>query len=463
MIAKHYEMDMCRGPIGITLLKFILPLLLSNALQRCFLLADLVVIGQFADFRSLAAVGSVGHVTVLFIDLFIGIAIGTGVVAAHSYGAGDRRRFARTVQTSVVAAWWAGVALMVLGMALTHPILKLLNTPDEIFCRAVSYQMIILVGIPAQLLTTVGCALLGSVGDTRRPLVIMTVSGVLNVVLNLVLVAVFRMDVVGVAVATVLSEAVSVLLLYRLMRDPGEICHFRFRKSGFDWAIFRETQKIGVPAGAQGICFAVSNLAIQTAVNGFGSVAIAGNTAAASLEGFLYVALAAFASATVSFVAQNYGGGQYHRIRSGIRWCCIGCIVTGVLFCGAFLAAGPRLMAFFNPDPAVIEWGMMRFRVVCMAYVLCGLMDVSGAGLRGFGYSLTPALSALVGTCVFRLWWVWEIFPRWRSLDGLLFSYPISWVLTGSFNFALLFFVSRKLFRAKVRKRHVVIARRAGA
>ena len=455
MAAKKYEMDMCHGPIGIMLLKFIFPLLLTNALQRCFLLADLVVIGRFADFRSLAAVGSVGHASTLILDLFIGIAAGTSVVAAQAYGAGDRRRFTQVVRTSVISAWWGGVALMALGLAVSYPLLKLLNTPEDIFGRAVCYQMITFVGIPAQLLANVGCALLRATGDTRRPLVIMSVAGVINVVLNILLVAFFRLDVAGVAIATVVSETVSVVLFYRLMRDPGETCHLRLRGMSFDWRIFWEIQKIGLPSGVQCSCFAISNITIQASINGFGSVVVAGHTAAASIMGFIWVANAAFHGAAVAFVAQNYGGGQYHRIRSSIYWCLTSCVVTAAALGMLFLFFGPELLGIFNPDPKVIEWGMSYFGVMCFTCAIGGFMDVVGASLRGLGHSLTPAVSTLLGTCFFRIFWVWAVFPHWHSYRGLISSYPVSWLLIAVFNAAVLVYFCRKLFRGRVRARRL--------
>ena len=458
MTPQKYEMDMCHGPIGIKILKFVFPLLLTNTLQRCFFLADLIVIGQFASYRSLAAVGSVGSVTVLILDLFIGIAIGTNVLAARAYGAGDRRLFARIVYTTVVAAWWGGVALMLLGMAVSVPILRMLDTPDDIMSRSLCYLLLTSLGIPAQLLCSVGCALLRSVGDTRRPLVILTIAGILNAGLNLLLVAVFHMDVAGVAIATVVSQCVSVWLLGRLMRDPGEICHLRFSGMRFDWSIFRETQKIGLPAGLQGSCFALSNTVIQSAVNSFGSLAIAGSTAASSVEGFIWVALAAFHAATVSFVAQNYGGGHYRRVLSSIRWCSVCCLATGAGLGLLVLLLGPRLLAVFNSDPEVIEWGMIHFRVICLTCFIGGMLDVIASALRGLGYSLLPAVGTLFGTCVFRLWWVWQVFPHWRSLGGLLVSYPISWTLILIVNLSALICICRKLFREAVRARHVPTA-----
>ena len=462
MSAKKYEMDMCHGPIGIMLLKFILPLLLTNALQRCFLLADLVVIGRFADYRSLAAVGSVGHASTLIVDLFIGIAAGTSVVAAQAYGAGNRQRFSQVVRTSVISAWWGGVALMAVGLAVSYPLLKLLNTPEDIFGRAFCYQMITFVGIPAQLLGNVGFALLRAVGDTRRPLVILSISGVINVVLNILLVACFRFDVAGVAIATVVSQTVSVVLLYRLMRDPGETCHLRLRGMSFDWSVFWEIQRIGLPSGAQCSCFAISNITIQASINGFGSLAVAGHTAASSIMGFVWVANASFHGAAVAFVAQNYGGGQYHRIRSGIAWCVISGVVTAAALGLLFLVFGPELLAIFNPDPQVIAWGMIYFGVMCFTCAIGGFMDVIGAALRGLGHSLTPALSTLLGTCFFRIFWVWAVFPHWHSYRGLIASYPVSWLLIGVFNAVVLAYFCRKLFRAKVHSRHISLARRIG-
>ena len=451
-MAAH-EIDMCRGPIGSMLLKFLCPLLLTDALQRCFLLADLFVIGRFADFRSLAAVGAVTHASMLVVDLFIGIAAGTGVVAAQAYGAGDLRHFSQVVRTAIIAAWWSGVALMALGGAVSYPLLKLLNTPEDILGRAFCYQTITFVGMPFQMVSYVGFALLRAVGDTRRPLVILTVSGALNLVLNILLVAVFHLDVAGVASATVISGVISAALLYRVMRDPHEICHLRLRGASFDWSIFWKIQKIGLPTGAQSSCFAISNMIIQASINGFGSMVVAGHTAAVGIIGFIAVANSAFHHSALTFIAQNYGGGRYHRIRSGIYWCVMCCSATGFVLGMLFWFFGPELLGIFNHEPRVIECGMIYFRVICGTYILCSAMEISGASLRGLGHSMTPAVSTLLGTCFFRILWVWLVFPHWHSYCGLISSYPVSWLLIAIFNFSVLFHLCRKLFRERVRSR----------
>ena len=311
-----YAIDMCRGSIVGNIVKFALPVLCTNALQYFFYLADMVVIGRFASAESLAAVGVVSMSSAFVIELFIGLSLGANVLAARAYGAEDRRELSRVVQTTVMMALWGGVALALLGIAFSHCLLTALRTPPEILPRAMTYQVIVFLGIPFLLLGNVGCALLRAVGDTRRPLAILLAAGAANAALNLLAVAWWKLDVAGVGIATVFSQALTVFLLWRVMRDPAEPCRFAPVRGGFDRRIFFETLKIGVPAGVETSCYCFANLVFQASINSFGSLAIAGNTAAAGLESFSHTFGNSACAAAISFIAQNHGGAMKKRLRS---------------------------------------------------------------------------------------------------------------------------------------------------
>ena len=454
-VTGKYEIDMCRGSIAGNIIRFALPVMFTNALQHFFYLADMVVIGRFAGADSLAAIGVVSVSSCFIIELFIGFALGANVLAARAYGAGDRRELARVVRTTAAMALWGGAALALLGIAVSHRLLTALGTPPEILPKAMTYQVIIFLGIPFLMLGNVGCALLRAVGDTRRPLAILLAAGSVNAVLNLVAVAWWRLDVAGVAIATVFSQALTVVLLWRVMRNPAEPCHLSenparlLQRAAVDRGILIGTLRIGIPAGVENSCYSFCNMVIQVAINGFGSLAIAGNTAAASLETFSFALVGSTYAAAISFIAQNHGGGEMRRIRQSFVWLIgigmLSALIPG-LVCFFF---GPYLLAVFNADPAVIAWGMRRLVVIGSCYAICGLSGMLGACLRAFGRSFTAAAISLVGVCLLRIVWARLIFPLHPTMEWLMVSYPVSWVLVSTLNGVFLALYCRRLFHGE--------------
>lgn len=427
---NKYEMDMCSGSLLPKILLYSLPLMLSGILQLLFNAADIVVVGRFAGNDALAAVGSTSSLINLLVNVFMGLSVGTNVMVARFYGAGQKKELEEMVHTAILTSVVSGVILIFVGLALSRPALLLMDTPENVIDQSVLYIRIYFVGMPAMMLYNFGSAVLRAVGDTRRPLYFLMIAGVINVVLNLFFVISLSMGVAGVALATIISQAVSaILVLLCLMRSESdyrvELNKLRIVKDKMLKMI-----QIGLPAGMQGALFSVSNVLIQSSVNSFGSIAMAGNTAAQNLEGFVYTAMNALHQTCISFTGQNYGAKQYKRMGK-ILLICQGCvIVVGVLMGTGVYLAGGTLLKLYSPDPEVIQYGMLRLSYICTTYALCGMMDVMVGSLRGMGYSIMPMLVSLTGACLFRIVWIMTIFKAHHSLEILYVSYPISWGLT---------------------------------
>ena len=427
---NKYEMDMCSGSLLPKILLYSLPLMLSGILQLLFNAADIVVVGRFAGNDALAAVGSTSSLINLLVNVFMGLSVGTNVMVARFYGAGQKKELEEMVHTAILTSIVSGVILIFVGLALSRPALLLMDTPENVIDQSVLYIRIYFVGMPAMMLYNFGSAVLRAVGDTRRPLYFLMIAGVINVVLNLFFVISLSMGVAGVALATIISQAVSaILVLLCLMRSESdyrvELNKLRIVKDKMLKMI-----QIGLPAGMQGALFSVSNVLIQSSVNSFGSIAMAGNTAAQNLEGFVYTAMNALHQTCISFTGQNYGAKQYKRMGK-ILLICQGCvIVVGVLMGTGVYLAGGALLKLYSPDPEVIQYGMLRLSYICTTYALCGMMDVMVGSLRGMGYSIMPMLVSLTGACLFRIVWIMTIFKAHHSLEILYVSYPISWGLT---------------------------------
>ncbi len=427
---NKYEMDMCSGSLLPKILLYSLPLMLSGILQLLFNAADIVVVGRFAGNDALAAVGSTSSLINLLVNVFMGLSVGTNVMVARFYGAGQKKELEEMVHTAILTSIVSGVILIFVGLALSRPALLLMDTPENVIDQSVLYIRIYFVGMPAMMLYNFGSAVLRAVGDTRRPLYFLMIAGVINVVLNLFFVISLSMGVAGVALATIISQAVSaILVLLCLMRSESDY-RVELKKLRIVKDKMLKMIQIGLPAGMQGALFSVSNVLIQSSVNSFGSIAMAGNTAAQNLEGFVYTAMNALHQTCISFTGQNYGAKQYKRMGK-ILLICQGCvIVVGVLMgTGVYLAWG-TLLKLYSPDPEVIQYGMLRLSYICTTYALCGMMDVMVGSLRGMGYSIMPMLVSLTGACLFRIVWIMTIFKAHHSLEILYVSYPISWGLT---------------------------------
>lgn len=427
---KSYEMDMCNGPILKKLLIFALPLMLSGILQLLFNAADIVVVGKFTGSHALAAVGSTGALINLFVNVFIGFSIGTNVLVAQYFGARDEKNVQETVHTSILLGIVGGFILIVAGIVFAKPMLEWMDTPDNVLEHAVLYMRIYFVGMPAMLVYNFGAAILRAIGDTKRPLYYLLSAGVINVVLNLFFVIVLDMGVAGVAAATVASQVVSAVLIVRCLMQSEGIYRLNLHELKLHRKKLIRIVQIGLPAGLQGAVFSLSNVLIQSSVNSFGSVAMAGNTAAGNIEGFVYTSMNAIYQTALSFTSQNVGGGRQDRIPKIIFQCMAIVIVIGAVMGNLAYQCGPFLLGIYSSDPEVIQFGMSRMQIICQWYFLCGIMDVAVGILRGLGYSVMPMLVSLTGACGLRVLWIFTVFVWKHSLFVLYLSYPITWIVT---------------------------------
>ena len=443
------EMDMCSGSIFGKMLIFTIPLMLSSMLQLLFNAADIVVVGNFAGDNSLGAVGSTGSLINLLTNLFIGLSVGVNVLVARYYGSNQKDNLHDTVQTAITLSFVLGVVVAVFGFFCTPIFLRWMKLEGEILALASVYLRIYFLGMPAVMVYNFGSAVLRAVGDTRRPLFFMILSGIVNVGLNLLFVIVFEMNVAGVAIATVISQTISALLVILcLIREKGTI-HFDVKHLYIDKNILVKILRIGLPAGFQGTLFSLSNVFIQSSVNSFGDITITGNSSAINIEGFVYVAMNAFHQAVISFVSQNIGAGKKERIN---KITVIGLLLvssTGLLLGSLANYFGRELLSIYSRNPAIIEAGLIRIRIICSIYFLCGIMDVIVGSLRGLGYSTMPAIVSLLGACVFRLIWLATVFQfdQWHTVQTIYYSYPISWILTFSVHVVCYIIVKRKYDR----------------
>ena len=450
MKGKSHEMDMCNGPIFSKLVIFAIPVMLSGFLQLLFNAADVIVVGRFAGENALAAVGSTSSLVNLLVNLFMGLSVGTNVLVARFAGAGARDDVKKTVHTAILTAVYSGLILVLIGLFFTKPLLILMGSPQEVLPLSAIYLKIFFVGMPAMMVYNFGSAILRAVGDTRRPMLYLTVAGILNVCLNLFFVIICHLSVVGVALATTLSQVLSAsLVIWALMKEEG-ICHLELKELHIYKEKFLQLVRIGLPAGMQGMIFSISNVLIQSSINSFGAVAMAGNTAAASVEGFVYVSMNSMHQTAISFVSQNYGAQNFKRIRKIVCYCIGMVTVIGlVMGNGAYLISG-RLLSFYSNKSEVIAYGVVRLLYIATPYFICGIIDTLVGVIRGLVYSLMPTIVSLIGACGFRVLWIYTIFPIHRTLPCLYVSYPISWIMTAMVHMICLFVVSKK--RMKLRE-----------
>ncbi len=428
--SRKYEIDMCNGPLFKKILVFSIPLMLSGVLQLLFNAADIVVVGRFAGNEALAAVGSTSSLINLLVNLFIGLSVGANVLVARFYGAGQKKELSEMVHTAVLTSLISGVILVFAGLILAKPALSLMGTPDDVINQAALYMRIYFLGMPAMMAYNFGSAILRAVGDTKRPLYYLLIAGVVNVALNLFFVIVLHMGVAGVAVATAVSQVISALLVLRCLRESEGDYKLNIKALHIYKDKLLKMMQIGLPAGIQGALFSISNVLIQSSVNSFGSVAMAGNTAASNIEGFVYVAMNTLYQTAISFAGQNYGAKNYKRIGKILLICQGLVFAIGVVLGNAAYFFGDVLLRLYTPDMKVISYGMRRMAVICTAYCLCGMMDVMVGIMRGMGYSVVPMLVSLTGACLFRIVWVYTVFRQIPTLECLYVSYPISWGLT---------------------------------
>ncbi|MBO6176092.1 MAG: MATE family efflux transporter [Treponema sp.] len=446
MQQKSNKIDMTEGSVFFKLAAFSVPLIFSSVLQLLFNAADVIVVGRFAGKNALAAVGSTGSLINLLVNLFMGLSIGANVTAARFFGAGQKDRVSDTVHTSMVLSLLSGLLLTFAGVFLSKTILIWMDSPENVLDLSALYLRIYFGGIIPTIIYNFGSALLRAKGDTKRPLYFLFIAGIINVILNLFFVIVCRMSVAGVAVATVISQGIAAFLVVMCLVKETDEFHLDFSRLRVDFPIMTQIVKIGLPAGFQGIVFSLSNVIIQRAVNSFGDITVAGNSAAANIEGFVYIAMNGFSQGTLTFVSQNMGKQDFARIKK-VTWVSLLTVFfIGFIFGNTVFLLGKILIGFYNTNPLVINEGVIRLKVICTTYALCGIMDVTGSIIRGMGHSVMPMAVSMLGACGSRILWIATIFkiPEFHSCFVIFLSYPISWFLTFAVHFIVFLFVYRK-------------------
>ena len=446
---KTHAKDLTQGPIFKDMIAFAIPVMLGGVLQILFNTADTVVVGRFAGKLALAAVGSNSSLVFTITNLFIGLSVGANIACAKYFGAQKFQEVHDTAHTSILVSLLSGVFLTVFGIVFAPTFLRWMSVPDDVMALSVLYLRIYFLGMPAMMLYNFGSALLRSVGDTTRTLYYLTASGIINVILNLIFVIVFDMSVAGVAIATVVSQCISAVLVLRCLMKEESCVRINLRELKIYPARLAEIVKIGIPASLQGMVFSFSNLAIQAAVNGFGSVAVAGNSAASSVEGFIYLPVNAFYQAVMPFTSQNLGAEKYDRLGKVFRTAALSVFIVGeIIGIGSVLASKP-LLSIFTTDAAVVASGQIRMNTYFFLYGLYGLMEVCVGSLRGLGYSTMPTVVYAGPVCGIRLLWLATVFKigRFHTLRTVYLAFPVTWVITLPILLGCYFYAYRKVMR----------------
>lgn len=446
MKKNKYEIDMCNGTLMDKLIVFAVPLMISGVLQLMFNAVDIIVVGQYSGSQSLAAVGSTTALINIFTNLFIGISMGVNVLAARFYAAGQDQEMSETVHTAILVAMISGVIMTFVGVGMARWALEVMETPDDVIDLSTLYMRIYFLGMPFFMLYNYGAAILRAVGDTRRPLLFLIVAGITNAMLNVILVVKFHMAVEGVAIATVVSQLISCILVLRCLYQSESSYQLRFSKLRMNGSYLGQIFQVGIPAGIQSVVINFSNAMLQSSVNSFGSTAMAGYTAANNLLGFLYASVNSVTQACMSFTSQNYGVGKFKRMDRVL----IDCAIISVVFAGTlgtiFYVFGSEILQIYTKDPDVIKAGMEIISITTIPYFLCGIMDLFPGAMRGMGRSGVPMILSIIGTVGTRIVWIYGIFPLHRSLFVLFISYPGSWLITIAMQ-VLCFFIVRKQVR----------------
>lgn len=441
---NKYEIDMCNGSIMDKLISFSLPLMLSSVLQLMFNAVDIIVVGRFTGSQALAAVGSTTALINVFVNLFIGISLGANVLAARFYAAKKDKEMSETVHTAITMALVSGIIMAFVGLIFSKWALMLMGTPDDVINLSTLYMRIYFTGMPFFMLYNYGAAILRAVGDTKRPLVFLIISGVTNACLNLVLVIAFDMGVAGVAIATVISQLISSILVLRCLWKAETSYQLRLSKLKIRKVYLKQIFQVGIPAGIQSTVINFSNVLLQSSVNSFGSTAMAGYTAANNILGFLYATVNAITQACMSFTSQNYGVGKWKRMDRVLIDCIILSVSVSVVLGGGAYVFGKELLGIYTSSPEVIACGKDILLYTTVTYFMCGLMDLFPGAMRGMNFSLGPMILSIIGTVGTRIVWIYGIFPSHRSLDILFISYPASWLLTIVMQVICFYFVRKK-------------------
>lgn len=437
---KSRNIDMCRGPLFSSIILYTLPLIATGVLQLLYNAADSIVVAKFGGGESLAAVSSNGALINLIINLFMGLSIGASVAVSNRYGANDTEGVHRTVHTAIGISIVSGVVCMAAGIIIARQALVWMGTPPEVLAKATLYLRIYFIGMPASMLYNFASAVLRAVGDTRRPMYILIMSGLINVVLNLILVICFKLDVAGVAIATIVSQLISAVLAVYCLMESDECYRYEIKATRIYKAPLIDMIRFGVPAGVQGTVFSMSNILIQSSINSFGVAAISGNAAAANIEGITYTAMNAMHQTCLAFTSQNLGAANYHRLRRIFYTCIASVTVIGIAISALILLFQKPLLSLYtatgiaqsNVSPAdILDYGARRLSIISLTYFLCGIMDTVVGGLRGLGSSVVPMIVSIVGVCGIRVVWIYTLFEHVnRTFECLMWSYPVSWVIT---------------------------------
>ncbi len=442
---NKYEIDMCNGTIMDKLISFALPLMISGMLQLMFNAVDIIVVGRFTGSQALAAVGSTTALICTFTNLFIGVSLGANVLAARFYASGKTKEMSETVHTAILLALISGIAMSVIGILCARESLVLIATPDDIIGQAALYLRIYFLGMPFFMLYNYGAAILRAVGDTKRPLMYLIAAGTANAVLDLILVIIFKMGVAGVAIGTITSQFISCVLVIRCLCKTDTIYKLYISKLRIKKYYLIQILKVGLPAGIQSTVINFSNVLLQSSVNSFGEIAMAGYTAANNILGFLYVSVNSVTQACMSFTSQNYGVRKFKRMDKVLVDCAILSIIVSVVIGGGSYLLGHQILGIYTKQEDVIQCGMEILSISTIPYFLCGLMDMIPGSMRGVGYSAVPMILSIIGTVGTRLVWIYGVFPEHRSLYVLFMSYPVSWGLTIVMQAICLVFVRRKI------------------
>jgi len=447
-LLKNHDIDMCNGPLFSNMLIFALPILAMNILQLLFNAADMIVVGRFSGREALAAVGATGALINLIVNTFMGLSVGTAVAVAQDYGAGKMSGLSASVHTSIAISIISGLVVMLMGFVFCRPMLILMGTPDDILDLSVLYMEIYFAGVPAMMVYNFGAAILRAVGDSRRPMYYLVISGGVNVILNLFFVIVLKMSVDGVAWATVISQFLSMVLVIICLVRSNRGIRFIPRQMRIDGNKLKEIVRIGLPAGLQSALFSISNVMIQSAVNSFGSIMVAASSAASNVEGFVGTTMNAYYNAAITFTGQNMGAKKYDRIDTIAKICTALIFATWIIVGGGTLLFGRPLLGMYTSDPEVIDLGMLRLKVLMAVYFTCGVMNVFPGITRGMGYSMLPMICTLIGACLMRIVWLKTVFVWYPTVFVLFACYPVTWGLAG-LGQAGIFFYARHRIRKK--------------
>lgn len=442
---KKHTVDMTKGSIFRHIISFAIPIMIAGVLQTLYNAADTVVVGKFAGKEALAAVGSTGSAINLVIGIFVGLSSATNVIVARKFGAGNKSGVSKAVHTAIAACIIGGIALAVMGITFSRKILILMGSPDDVIDLATLYMRIYFAGIPVTLIYNYGSAIMRAVGDAKRPTYYLMGAGLINVSLNLLFVIVFKMSVAGVALATIIAQCVSAILVIRSLIKTEECFKLDIKKIRIHREELREMIVIGIPAGIQGSLFSLSNVIIQSSVNNCGSDVIAGNSAASSIEGMVYIAMNSFFHATLTFTGQNLGAHRFDRIKKGF-WTTFGIeLVFGFILSQLVVLLSPFLLSLYTNSDTVMGFGKIRISIICATYFLCGIMEVGSGALRGLGVANRAMLTSLIGACGLRLLMTYLGSPYKKAddLKFLFYSYPISWILTGTALMIFFFIIVR--------------------